>query len=83
MPYPAYPAPKTVVSEGIQRILDDLNNLLSNLPAELPCRNTTGSKYGTFVNFNLDEDILDKTGDEVATLGEQLEHMFGWQAYHR
>jgi hypothetical protein len=27
----------------------------------------------------LDQDILEKTGDEVATLGEQLEHIFGWK----
>jgi hypothetical protein len=31
------------------------------------------------LNFSLDKDILEKTGDEVATLGEQLEHVFGWQ----
>jgi hypothetical protein len=28
----------------------------------------------------LDLEILDRTGDEVATLDEQLEHIFGWQA---
>ena len=50
-----------------------------NLPSELPLRDAFNSKYSTFLNFNLDPEILDKTRDEVATLGEQLEHIFGWQ----
>ena len=29
--------------------------------------------------FELDPDIMEKTGDEVATLGEQLESVFGWK----
>ena len=28
----------------------------------------------------MDPDILEKTGCEVATLGEQLESVFGWQS---
>jgi hypothetical protein len=43
-----------------------------------PLQMAFGSKYGGFLNFSLDDDILDKTGDEVVTLGEQLEHVFGW-----
>jgi hypothetical protein len=30
--------------------------------------------------FTPDLDILDKTRDEIATLGEQLEGVFGWNA---
>jgi len=53
--------------------------LLSNLPAQLPSTDGPSSQYGAFLSFDLDTDILDKTGDEVATLGEQLEHIFGWK----
>ena len=34
-----------------------------------------------FLSFALDPEILEKTGDEVATLGEQLESIFGWKAH--
>jgi hypothetical protein len=75
-----YPPPETVSSGEFIRILGQLRQLLGNLPAQLPRRDGIDSIYSTFLNFSLDEDILDKTGDEVATLGEQLEHIFGWQA---
>jgi hypothetical protein len=29
----------------------------------------------------LDSNILEKTGDEVATLSKQLEYIFGWKAH--
>jgi hypothetical protein len=32
------------------------------------------------ISFVLDPDILEKTGDEIATLGEQLEQVFGWRS---
>ncbi|KAG1908395.1 uncharacterized protein F5891DRAFT_973815 [Suillus fuscotomentosus] len=38
------------------------------------------SQYPSFLQFSLDPDILEKTGDEVVTLGEQLESVFGWKA---
>ena len=34
-----------------------------------------------FINFHLNEEVLDKTGDEVSTLGEQLECIFGWKVH--
>ena len=46
-----------------------------NLPPTLPLLNV--SRYDTFLTFDLDPEILDKTSDEVATLGEQLEYIFG------
>ena len=74
-----YPSPETVSPDKLVEILAQLKRLLMNLPSELPLRDAFNSKYSTFLNFNLDPEILDKTGDEVATLGEQLEHIFGWQ----
>ena len=39
------------------------------------------SRYGNFFSFRLDSDILEKTSDEVATLGKQeLEQIFRWKA---
>ena len=39
----------------------------------LPSSNSFFLQYSTFLSFTLDLDILEKTGDEMATLGEQLE----------
>jgi hypothetical protein len=65
--------------EEFSGVLDRLKHLLANLPSQLPSGDGCNSLYGTFLSFNLDSEILDKTGDEVATLGEQLEHIFGWK----
>jgi hypothetical protein len=75
-----YPSPETVSRDGIVKILDQSKILLNNLPLQLPRRDGSNSQYHAFLNFSLDQDILEKTGDEVATLGEQLEHVFGWKA---
>ena len=45
----------------------------------LPTADGPDSRYGAFLSFALDPEILEKTGDEVATLGEQLESIFGWK----
>jgi hypothetical protein len=61
-------------------ILSRLGVLLTRLPFQLPNPSPSHSQYSSFVNFSLDPDYLEKTGDEVATLGEQLEQVFGWRA---
>jgi hypothetical protein len=75
-----YPPPEKASYHDIIEILSKLQVLLRDLPARLPCGDGLSSKYGDFLNFSLDDDILDKTGDEVATLGEQLERVFGWKS---
>jgi hypothetical protein len=76
-----YPSPETVSQEEFIGILARLRLLLRNLPSQLPRQDGFNSKYGSFLNFGLDQEILEKTGDEIATLGEQLERIFGWQAH--
>jgi hypothetical protein len=66
--------------EDFTAVLDKLEFLLANLPSQLPLLDGFESQYYSFLSFNLDPDILEKTGDEVATLGEQLEFIFGWKA---
>jgi hypothetical protein len=73
-------AAHTVSGKEFVNVLDKLNFLLANLPAQLPLVDGYDSKYCSFLSFTLDHDILEKTGDEVATLGEQLESVFGWKA---
>ena len=75
-----YPAPESVSQDEFIKVLAHLRLLLGNLPSQLPHRDGVNSVYSTFINFSLDPEILEKTGDEVATLGEQLEHVFGWKA---
>ncbi|CDO75802.1 hypothetical protein BN946_scf184934.g17 [Trametes cinnabarina] len=41
-----------------------------NLPAALPLRDGPDAKYGMFLNFDLDLDILEKTEGEIATYPE-------------
>ena len=65
--------------EGFITALARLDHLLANLPAQLPSGDGSASRYGSFLSFTLDPDTLEKTGDEVATLGEQLEGIFGWR----
>ena len=66
--------------EQVVAVLAHLNFLLANLPKQLPTVDGPDSRYGTFLSFALDPEILEKTGDEVATLGEQFESIFGWKA---
>jgi hypothetical protein len=75
-----YPPPEKASPDEIGNILGKLEVLLTDLPSQLPRGDDFDSKYGAFLAFALDEDILEKTGDEVATLGEQLEHAFGWRS---
>ncbi|KAG0698210.1 hypothetical protein DFH29DRAFT_1019310 [Suillus ampliporus] len=74
-----HPPVESLSPEEFSALLDRLKHLLANLPSQMPLENGSDSLYGSFLSFNLDPDILDKTGDEVATLGEQLEHIFGWR----
>ena len=66
--------------EQVVAVLAHLHFLLANLPKQLPTADGPDSRYGAFLSFALDPEILEKTGDEVATLGEQLESIFGWKA---
>jgi len=75
----AFPPAENISHEDFVTALAQLNILLSNLPEQLPSADGPSSRYGAFLSFGLDADILDRTGDEVATLGEQLEHIFGWK----
>jgi hypothetical protein len=54
--------------------------LINHLPDQLPEKKNSESKYAGFLSFALDPDILERTGCEVATLGEQMERVFGWKA---
>ena len=77
----SFPPPEKVSCEQFVGILARLQHLLANLPVQLHCpTNESESRYYFFLSFNLDPDILEKTGDEIATLGEQLERVFGWKA---
>ena len=62
-------------------VLAHLNFLLANLPKQLPTADGLDLRYSAFLSFALDPKILEKTGDEVATLGEQLKSIFGWKAH--
>ena len=75
-----YPPPEKASPEEISNILAKLEVLLMDLPSQLPRGDGFNSKYGAFLAFTLDEDILEKTGDEVAALSEQLEHAFSWRS---
>ena len=66
--------------EEFKTVLACLEYLLANLLEQLPSSDSFFSRYSMFLLFTLDLDILEKTGDEIATLGEQLEGVFGWNA---
>ena len=66
--------PHQVSKEEITHTLNHLHGLPINLLKRLP----TGFKYDTFKSFSLDPDLLDKTRDKVAAMGEQLKTVFGW-----
>ena len=78
-----FPPAEKVSESEFANILSRLEFLFGNLPTQLPTGDGPNSHYGNFLSFGLvrlDSDILEKTGDEVATLGEQLEYIFGWKA---
>ncbi|TRM58371.1 ribonuclease H-like domain-containing protein [Schizophyllum amplum] len=54
--------------------------LIDHLPPSLPCYDGADSHYATFLDFSLDPDLLDKTGDEVGAINEQLKRVFGWKS---
>ena len=71
------PEPHQASKEQIAHTLNHLCGLLINLPKGLPI----GSKYDAFKSFRLDPNLLNKTRDEVAAMGEQLESVFGWSTW--
>lgn len=76
-----YPAPELISPQELDQVLKRLQHFLKHLPSQLPLPNSpTDSRYSLFLNFALDPNLLEKTGDEICTLGEQLEHVFGWQS---
>lgn len=80
------PEPQKAFREEISLVLNHLHGLLANLPEELPSSEDSPglvsqvSQYEKFKSFSLNPQLLERTGDEVATLGEQLESIFGWTA---
>jgi hypothetical protein len=76
-----YGEPDSIEESQFPKILGRLEYLVANLPRELPEVALSDSAYRAFAGeFVLDQDILEKTGCEVATLGEQLEQVFGFRA---
>ena len=62
-----------LASSGEFRVfLDRLKPLLDNLPQQLPIKNATDSAFTSFLNFQIDPELLERTGCEVSTLSEQL-----------
>lgn len=61
------------------QVLDNLKLLLDHLPWQLPLTNGD-SAFSMFLDFNIDPDLLEKTGCEVSALSEQLKGIFGWSA---
>lgn len=49
-----------------------------NLPQQLPQHDEPSSKYGCFINFSVDPEILQHVEDEVGTISEQFKRVFGW-----
>lgn len=75
-----FPAAETISANAFPTVLDRVEHLLANLPGFLIECDPAISKYRSFHNFAVDPDLLEDTGDEVATFGEQLERIFGWKA---
>ena len=59
--------------------LSELRSLLSNLPTSLKLPSASNTVY-PFVGFKLDPELLERTGDEVGALNEQLKGAFGWKS---
>jgi hypothetical protein len=77
MPY----APAEMLSDDeFKEVLANLNTLLRTLPPQLPFKTLSESQFAQFQNFEPDPEMLEKTGCEVAVLGEDLERVFGWKA---
>ena len=75
-----YPPAETLSDDEFKEVLAHLNTLLWMLPTQLPFKNLSESQFVQFQNFEPDPEMLEKTGCEVAVLGEDLERVFGWRA---
>ncbi|KAF8426149.1 hypothetical protein L210DRAFT_935198 [Boletus edulis BED1] len=62
------------------RFLSYLRLLLRDLPPALPVRDSTVSKYSSFVSFEVEEELLGRTDAEIGALNEQLKAVFGWKS---
>jgi len=58
--------------DDFRLLLDRLKLLLDNLPRQLPLKSAADSDFSTFLYFELDPDLLEKTGCEVSALSETL-----------
>lgn len=66
--------------DDFRLLLDRLKLLLDNLPRQLLLKSAANSAFSTFLYFELDPDLLEKTGCEVSALNETLKGVFGWKA---
>ncbi|KAF7761741.1 hypothetical protein Agabi119p4_9733 [Agaricus bisporus var. burnettii] len=74
-----FPPPEKVPDQDFSRVLDTLASLISQLPSEVPLTSEADTCFKEFLPpFRLDPDYFAKTEDEIATLGEQLERVFGF-----
>ena len=77
----SFPPAEAISDEQFRDALTTLGCLLSHLPEQVPHRDKGDSTFQEFLPpFVLDADYFEKTEDEIATLGEQLECAFGWKA---
>ncbi|EKM79604.1 hypothetical protein AGABI1DRAFT_128748 [Agaricus bisporus var. burnettii JB137-S8] len=74
-----FPPQEKVPDQDFSRVLDTLASLISQLPSEVPLTSEADTCFKEFLPpFRLDPDYFAKTEDEIATLGEQLERVFGF-----
>lgn len=74
------PPPEKIPGHEFAGILDTLAFLISQLPTRLPHKTESDTIFKEFLPpFELDPDYLAKTEDEIATIGEQLERVFGFK----
>lgn len=60
--------------------LKHLQAIIRDLPSELPTGDPATSQYSTFLSFQLDEDLIERTGSDIGALNEQFKQVFGWKA---
>ena len=66
-----------------QRLLDELAAALQpdSLPPTLPLRDSANpGHYGLFLDFTLDDDLMEIIEDEVGVINEQFKRIFGWKS---
>lgn len=78
----ALPAPESLSPKEFPTFLAYLHTLLQDLPEDLPVRDSpmSQSKYFSFMSFQIDEELLDRTGTEIGVLNEQFKAVFGWKS---